>query len=190
MSVILTIDFASVTQDQVVAAQAMLAAYDKAAIRTQIREGQFEDVDLDSVNAVMQAKIRELENKDAERRPVPSQLPVEIPCPVLPAAETCEEKPKRGRPRKNAVEPTSAVEPEPAAADPVAGSPVLATEVPPTQDELRTALKALTEKAGDLLPGINLLKEFGCTRVPELCALPAAKQHEFITRCSIGASNA
>jgi hypothetical protein len=95
-------------------------------------------------------------------------------------------KRKACRPKKSEAAPVDPSAPtaasEPSAAGTTA-SPVLDSQAP-SQDQLRAALKALTEKAGDLQPGINLLQEFGCSRVPDLCALPAARQNEFLARCA------
>lgn len=185
--VTITFNLNQLDMEEVIALQALLTAYDRAALGNQIKAGNFAEDPME---------------KEATRRPIPSQLPVAVEpvCPVietnspaedeamdaLPVQEEAPAKRKAGRPKKNEAAPVDPVAPTAVSETSAAGdtaSPVTDSQAP-TQDQLRGALKALTEKAGDLQPGISLLAEFGCSRVPDLCALPVARQNEFLARCN------
>lgn len=82
-------------------------------------------------------------------------------------------KGRRGRPKKETpVEPTV----------PAAEAPAAEAETIYDVPFLRAKLKAFTERH-DVQAGIDLLKDFGCSRVTDMAALPRDEQETFINRC-------
>lgn len=193
MSVTITIDLANITRPEVLAVQTILREFDTHAMQERIAAGDFTD------ETIQEAATR-LANKEAERRPIPSQLPVSVDLSApgrveekAPANEPEAPKAKRGRPRKEAtqevaaepVDPTPASSHEPTEAtapvEPAGSSAEVST--PPTLDALRSALMSYTDRH-DVDTGLALLQEFGAARVSELAGLPVEKQIEFMEKAN------
>lgn len=82
-------------------------------------------------------------------------------------------KGRRGRPKKEAPVETTA---------PATEAPAAEAETVYDVPFLRGKLKAFTERH-DVQAGIDLLKDFGCSRVTDMAGLPRDEQETFINRC-------
>lgn len=135
----------------------------------------------------------ETEGGASVAQPQAQVITVEAEKVVVPE-HAAPEKPRRGRPSKQAaqpnttqpkevapepVDPTSAPTPQAKQNAPVAPAP---QNSPKTVDILRSALKDYTSRH-DVQAGIDLLKDFGCNRVSEVAELSADEQDNFIKLC-------
>jgi len=205
MSVTITIDLGNITRPEVLAVQKLLTDFDSLAMQERISNGDFTD-------ETIEAAALRLAGKEAERRPIRSQLPVAVDLSAPGRVDEKEETPtndaatdaamdlvqekapangpetpkaKRGRPKKEvAAEQVDPTQaPETSPASSAAPEPE-AVAIAPSLDTLRSALMAYTDKR-DVEAGMNLLHEFGVNRVSELTGLAAGKQVEFLSKCEV-----
>ena len=124
--------------------------------------------------------------------PIPTPDPVEMVEEKAPASEP--EVPvvpehggeikvtRRGRPKKVTVDPTSAPTSVQAPVPVPESVPAGTAASAPTVAELRDHLKTFTSRH-TVQDGIELLKDFGCTRVSEIVNIPQGEQITFVDRC-------
>ena len=166
---------------------------------------EFDLADITPVEATALMNMLEslTREKDAVRRPVPSQAPVAVPfipaAPVEPLATSAaateksegtpteasasapaSEAKRRGRPKKEVAPEPEASAPAPVL--PSAPSPDVPTKSH-TEEEIRNALLAFTEKKG-MNTSLALVAEFGCARVSEVASLDPEKQQAFMDKCN------
>jgi len=102
---------------------------------------------------------------------------------AAPAVAPVTEKPKRTRKAKEETAPVEEnVSKETEKVD-TSAEPVAASDKPLTLDEVRAALQSFTATKG-VPAGIELLKDFGATRISELAA---EKYNDFVVKCEVAA---